>query len=45
VIARGRVVEKSLKMRKAGEVDVVPLDDLALAALERLEGPPGVAGP
>jgi integrase len=36
VIVRGRVVEKSLKMRKAGETDVVPLDDLALAALERL---------
>lgn len=36
VIARGKVVEKSLKMRKAGETDVVPLDDLALAALDRL---------
>jgi integrase len=36
VIARGQVVEKGLKMRKTGETDRVQLDDLALAALDRL---------
>lgn len=36
VIARGKVIEKALKMRKEGETDVIDLDDIALALLERL---------
>jgi integrase len=38
VIARGAVVEKGLKMRQTGEEDRVPLDDLAMAILDRLRG-------
>lgn len=36
VIAGGRVIEKSLKMRETGEEDRIPLDAVAVAVLERL---------
>ncbi len=36
IVARGQVVEKSLKMRQTGEEDRVPLDDVALAVLDRI---------